>query len=163
MYDYLQSKGLSGYEIELTKIETVQQIQKIKAGFQLRFPRWMAIITQILLFKEEIPLACFLTAYYEVDIDKEMYVEAIYSDHYDWLKYVWNFNKNFIGNRRFYKYENCRKKSKDNDEQPIVEKVKFLDLFGMINILNKEGKDGRKRTKNEEKKNHIENFKTYDF
>ena len=115
MEAYLESKKLSGKEIELTKIETKEQIQKIKAGFQLRFPRWNAIMLQILLFKEEIDLACFLTSYYEVAIDEVMYIEAIWSDHYDWLKYVWNFNKNFIGDRRFYKYENCKKKKGGED------------------------------------------------
>tara|TARA_B110000285_G_C14949972_1_gene526260 strand:+ start:311 stop:490 length:180 start_codon:yes stop_codon:yes gene_type:complete len=42
MEDYLEKKGITGKDIELTQIRTKWQIKKIKVGFQLNFPDMMA-------------------------------------------------------------------------------------------------------------------------
>jgi len=60
----------------------------------------MANIIKILLFREEIHLACYLTAFYEFALDEIMIKQAIDSDHYLWLNFVWAFQKNFIGERQ---------------------------------------------------------------
>ncbi len=42
---------------------------RIKGAFRLRFPCFMANIVKILLYRDEVNLACFLTAYYEISLD----------------------------------------------------------------------------------------------
>ena len=56
-----------------------------------------------------------------------MYLEAIDNNHYDWLKYLWAFKKNYIGNRRNY--------NTDLGKKEKVEKVDFERLFYYINLL----------------------------
>jgi len=68
----------------------------IKVGFQLRFPIYMANIIKVLLFRDETDLACYLTAFYEIQVDELMIQEAIDSDYYKWLNYVWAFRKNYV-------------------------------------------------------------------
>lgn len=60
----------------------------------------MANIAQILLYKQEEKLACLLTAYYELSLEKEAFVQAVQNKKFDWLKYVWAFGKNCYGSRR---------------------------------------------------------------
>lgn len=60
----------------------------------------MSNILKIALQKEEEMLACIITAYYEVVIEQEMLIKALSTDNYTWLKFVWSFDKNYIGNRR---------------------------------------------------------------
>lgn len=59
----------------------------------------MAKIIKILLFRGEIELACYLTAFYSISIDKEMFVNAIENKQLKWLNYVFAFQKNFIGDK----------------------------------------------------------------
>lgn len=59
----------------------------------------MGNIIRILLFREEVKLACYLTAYYEIELDINMYINAINFDHFEWMNYLWVFKKNYIGNR----------------------------------------------------------------
>ena len=59
----------------------------------------MGNIIKILLHYDEEKLACFLTAYYEIELDVIMYIDAIENDHFHWLNYLWVFKKNYIGNR----------------------------------------------------------------
>ena len=54
----------------------------------------MANIIKILLYKEEEPLACYLTAFYKLTIDKDMLQSAIANNNYDWLNFLWVFDKN---------------------------------------------------------------------
>ena len=67
---------------------------RLKTGFQLRFPLLMGNLIKILLYKNEEVLACYLTAFYEIYIDKTMLEKAIIYDHYVWLNYLWVFKKN---------------------------------------------------------------------
>jgi hypothetical protein len=57
----------------------------------------MARIIQILLFREEVYLACYLTAFYNFKLEETMLVKAISKskDHYKWINYVWAFHKNY--------------------------------------------------------------------
>jgi hypothetical protein len=56
----------------------------------------MANIIRILLYMDEEPLACYLTAFYEINIDKAMIQNAIIRNNYQWLNYLWVFEKNKI-------------------------------------------------------------------
>jgi len=56
----------------------------------------MANITQILLYYDEIDLACYLAAYYEIQCDDNMIQNAIVYDYFQWLNYLWVFDKNFV-------------------------------------------------------------------
>ena len=60
----------------------------------------MGNIIKILLFREEIDLACYLTAYYEIQLDIKIFINAINFNHFKWMNYLWVFKKNFIGNWR---------------------------------------------------------------
>lgn len=96
MEDYINIKcELTGWDIEKTEIETKWQIKKIKVGFQLNFPKMMAQIINILLYRKELHLACYLTAFYNFTLEESMIIKAITKDHYHWLNYVWAFNKNY--------------------------------------------------------------------
>jgi hypothetical protein len=57
----------------------------------------MANIVKILLYRGEEKLACLLTAYYEIALDREMIRAALNSKNYEWLQYVYAFGKNFVG------------------------------------------------------------------
>lgn len=59
----------------------------------------MGNIIKILLFRNEIDLACYLTAYYEIQLDIKIYINAINFNHFKWMNYLWVFKKNYIGNR----------------------------------------------------------------
>lgn len=105
LFGYLKKEGLTGLDVEKTEIRTIQQIRKVKAGFQKNFPLFMAGVLKILLFKKEEDLACMLTAFYDLDLDETMYNLAIRKGQYKWLQYLWIFKKNFLGakskNNRF--------------------------------------------------------------
>ena len=66
---YLRERGITGYDIETTLLETPEAAQKLKNAFRLYFPCLMANIIKVLLFKKEEKLACLLTAYYELSLD----------------------------------------------------------------------------------------------
>lgn len=38
-------------------------------------------------------------AYYEVALESEMIIRAVTFENYEWLFYVWAFDKNYIGQR----------------------------------------------------------------
>jgi len=72
----------------------------VKNALRLRFPCFMSNIIKILLFREELRLACLLTSMYEISIDDEMLKSAIEYDQFEWLDFVWAFGKNYRGPRR---------------------------------------------------------------
>jgi hypothetical protein len=109
-------------------IRTKWQMWRLKTGFQLRFPYLMGNIIKILLYKNEEALACYLTAFYEIYIDKTMLEKAIMNDHYVWLNYLWVFKKNKI-------LEKPDEKDKRSGIKLTI--VKFDDLFLMIESLTK--------------------------
>jgi len=59
----------------------------------------MGNLMKILLFRKELDLACYLSAFYEVQLDLAMYIDAIKFDHFKLLNYLWVFNKNYIGSK----------------------------------------------------------------
>jgi len=59
----------------------------------------MTNVLKIALQKEEEKLACIITAYYEVIIEQEMVIKALSMDNYQWLLFIWAFEKNFLGYR----------------------------------------------------------------
>ena len=50
---------------------------RLKSSMRLRFPMFMADIVKILLYRDEIKLACFLTSYYELSLDEDLIFLAI--------------------------------------------------------------------------------------
>jgi hypothetical protein len=57
----------------------------------------MTNVLKIALQLEEEALACLITAYYEVNVEQEMIIKALSMDNFQWLKFLWAFEKNFIG------------------------------------------------------------------
>jgi len=58
----------------------------------------MAKVLRVLLYRNEIDLACYLTAHYELSLNIESdFNLAIKYKRYEWLKYVYAFKKNFDG------------------------------------------------------------------
>jgi len=57
-------------------------MKNLKASLRLRFPVFMANITQILLYRDEVSLANILIAHYEISLTEEMVIFAIFSKHY---------------------------------------------------------------------------------
>jgi hypothetical protein len=97
----------------------------LKNALRLRFPQFMASIIKILLYRDEIKLACFLTSYYELSLDEDLIIQAIEQKQFEWLNYVWAFGKNYIGPRRLHKSS----------------RVNLVNLFLMINNMHSRSKD----------------------
>lgn len=81
------------------KIETDEELERLKSKLRFKFPNLMANIVLILLHKREENLACFLTAYYELALDESTILYAIDIGWFKWLDFVWAFGKNYIGRR----------------------------------------------------------------
>ena len=56
----------------------------------------MANILKILLYYDEIDLACYLTSFYEIQCDENMIEQAIKNDYFKWLNFLWVLEKNKI-------------------------------------------------------------------
>ena len=54
---YLIEAGITGLDIEMMRLESQEDCQRLKTAFRLYFPRLMASIVRILLHKGEEPLA----------------------------------------------------------------------------------------------------------
>lgn len=57
----------------------------------------MTEIIQLLLFKDEVDLACYLTSFYELSINQSILELAIERKHHKWINYIWAFEKNYDG------------------------------------------------------------------
>lgn len=44
-------------------------------------------------------LACVITAFYELNVEQEMIIKALSMNNFEWLKFLWAFDKNFLGQR----------------------------------------------------------------
>jgi hypothetical protein len=84
----------------MIQLNTSEDMRKLKASLRLRFPVLMANIAQILLYREEFRLANILTAHYELCLTEEIVMTAASSKYFDWLNWVWAFDKNYLGPRR---------------------------------------------------------------
>ena len=71
--DWLVHQKIDGLDIEETAMATEEDVLRLKRGLRLRFPLFMANIVKILLYRDEQKLACLLTAYFELALDKEMF------------------------------------------------------------------------------------------
>ena len=49
--------------------------------------------------KKEETLLCVIAAYYEVLIDHDVLILALQDSNYNFLMYLWAFQKNYIGDR----------------------------------------------------------------
>ena len=78
----------------------------------------MTNVLKIALTKDEEKIACIITAYYEVALEEEMIIRALANSNYEWLMFVFGFDKNYIGPRH----------KKDAPAIPI----KYVHLFDMI-------------------------------
>jgi len=56
----------------------------------------MKRVVKVFLSMGEEKLACFFTAYYEIDIEEKDIRESVQKEEYPWLNYVWAFRKNNI-------------------------------------------------------------------
>jgi hypothetical protein len=59
----------------------------------------MSNVVKICLYHDEIKLACTIVAFYEIILDKEIITRVIQRKQYDFLYYVWTFDKNYYGPR----------------------------------------------------------------
>ena len=59
----------------------------------------MTNVLKIALQKDEEKLSCIITAYYEVIIEQDMIIKALSIDNYQWLQFLYAFDKNYLGQR----------------------------------------------------------------
>lgn len=59
----------------------------------------MTNILRLTLQKNEDKLACIIIAYYEVALDELMLANALANNKYEWLMFVWGFDKNYLGSK----------------------------------------------------------------
>lgn len=116
---------------EKLKVETVFQVRKIKVGLQRHFPQLLSQIINILLFRKEEALACYLTAFYKIAINQQLLQYAVNQECYNWLMYMWAFKQNF--------YDETKKKPKQEGLEKTLKTdglpdnlITFKDLFGQI-------------------------------
>lgn len=104
-------------------------MKKLKASLQIRFPMLASDIIKVLLSRREMDLACYMTAFYNIWLEKEHICQAVEFRWLKWVQYVFAFNKNFLSN--------------DPDEEPdLREPITFKKLFGVIDQYYKnEGDD----------------------
>jgi hypothetical protein len=81
------------------KIEDITTLIKVKNAFRLKFQNLMSNVLKIALQKDEEKLACIIVSYYEVALEEEMVVRALANENYQFLLFVWAFDKNYIGPR----------------------------------------------------------------
>lgn len=82
----------------------------------------MTSLLEILLYRNEEDLSCYLTAFYDFNMIKKkgeackLLLMAIEYDQFKWLNYVWAFKKNY--------YNSDKKK-----------KINLIELFEIINFV----------------------------
>ena len=59
----------------------------------------MTNVLKLCLLKDEEKLACVIIAYYEVNLDEDMFIKALATNKFTWLMFLWAFDKNYIGER----------------------------------------------------------------
>ena len=60
----------------------------------------MTNILKLALYNNEEKLSCIIVAYYEIELAEEMVVRAIANDNFNFLMFVWAFDKNHIKDTR---------------------------------------------------------------
>jgi len=68
--------------VENVSVDTDEDMDRLKSSMRLMFPRFCSEILKILLYREEVHLACLLTAYYELHIYEEIFELAIDKCHF---------------------------------------------------------------------------------
>jgi len=56
----------------------------------------MSEVIKVLLYRKEIDLACYLTSFYNLWIEKELICQAVEYKNLQWVKFLFAFNKNNI-------------------------------------------------------------------
>ena len=56
----------------------------------------MSEVVKVLLYRKEIDLACYLTSFYNLWIEKELICQAVEFKNLKWIKFLFAFEKNFI-------------------------------------------------------------------
>jgi len=100
----------------------------------------MAGIIQILLSRKEENLACYLTAFYNISLTKEIVCYIVNLGRYELLKTVWDFDKNYYG---------------DVQDEGDKVKIVYKDLFELIINIAKES-DSKAEDEVSEKEKQIE-------
>ena len=71
----------------------------------------MTEMISLLLFKDEVDLACYLTSFYELSINTQILGLAIERKHHRWINFIWAFEKNYEGPpQEFLRPQDKRKK-----------------------------------------------------
>ena len=70
---------------------------RLKIEFRTKCPYFITPLTKLLLSKEEEKLACLVIAYYEISLEQDMIINSVTLENFEWLFYVWAFEKNYIG------------------------------------------------------------------
>lgn len=99
---YLRQQGLSEQDIENTDFPTLATLQGLRSAFRIKYPSLITNITRLLLEKGEEALACQAAAYYELALDDDLLLYVIERKQFNFLKFVWAFGKNCLGQRFDY-------------------------------------------------------------
>lgn len=91
----------------------------------------MTNVLKMAIEKDEEKLACIITAYYEVELNEDMIIKALTSENFEWLFFVWAFDKNYIGLRHkaeslFITFEqlfDLVKKNYHEDRTKVTERI----------------------------------------
>jgi len=128
---WLKQVGVTGLDMEMTQMETDEDVQRLKKGLRLRFPLFITNVCRILLYRGEEKLACLMVAYFEVALDRAMFRMAVDNEFFDFLKYLFIFRKNYVG----------RKESPGARRNAKAEKLDLTDLFKIVIERNEDNVD----------------------
>ena len=92
----LAAIGITQQMIQETTLRDMTELTKVRVSFRFKFQNLMTNVLKIALQLEEEMLACVITAFYEVNVEQEMIIKALSINNFEWLKFLWAFDKNFL-------------------------------------------------------------------
>jgi|LauGreDrversion4_2_1035121.scaffolds.fasta_scaffold21463_2 hypothetical protein len=84
----------------------MEDLLRLKQHFKTDSMTVMSHILKLAIQMGENKLTWIITLEYEIIIEEEMFANAIFTENYQWLFFVWAAKKNYIGNRQDQKNSN---------------------------------------------------------
>ena len=76
----------------------MDDLLRLKSHFKTDSTTVMSHILKLAISMGEHKLTWIITLEYEIVIEEDIFANAIFSENYQWLYFVWAARKNYIGN-----------------------------------------------------------------
>lgn len=91
--------GLSQEDFEKTSIPDEGVLEQIKTSLRRQAQVFMTNVLKIALHMHQEKLSCIIVSYYEIFLDTALLNKAVKLGFFEFLKYLFGFGKNFMGDR----------------------------------------------------------------